>query len=117
MASAGITKYDGKISENVLVLGSTGSGKMTLVQEMTSNSLFGELRGVHWISKLQLSKQRAAEIDSCFTQKVEFYSSQDEEDLKKLLTTSKIFTKRYREKDRDRDRQRESRKMDFRQRI
>ena len=117
MASAGITKYDRKISENVLVLCSTDSGKMTLVQEMASNSLFGELRGVHWMSKLQHSKQRAAEIDSCFTQKVELYSSQDEKDLKKLLTTSKIFTERYREKDRDRDRQRESRKMDFWQRI
>ena len=37
MARAGITKYDRKISENVLVLGSTDSGKMTLVQEMASN--------------------------------------------------------------------------------
>ena len=67
------------------MLGSTGSGKMTLVQEMTSNSLFGELRGVHWISKLQLSKQREAEIDSCFTPKVEFYSPQDEGDLEKTF--------------------------------
>lgn len=85
MVSAGITKYDGKISGNVLVLGSTDSGKTTLVQKMTSNSIFGELRGVHWISKLHLSKQKEAEIDSCFTPKVEFYSSEDEEDLEKTF--------------------------------
>lgn len=58
---------------------------MTLVQEMVSNSVFGEFRGVHQISKLQLSKQRDTEIDSCFTPKVEFYSPQDEEDLEKTF--------------------------------
>ena len=47
MASAGIMKYDAKISGNVLVLGSTGSGKTTLVPEMASNSMLEELRGVH----------------------------------------------------------------------
>ena len=67
------------------MLGGTGSGKTTLVQEMVSNSAFGEFRGVHWISKLQLSKQRDTEIDSCFTPKVEFYSPQDEEDLEKTF--------------------------------
>ena len=85
MASAGITKYDGKILRNVLVLDITGSGKTTLVQEMGSNSMFGEPRGVHWISKLQLYKLREAEINSCFTPKFEFYSPQDEEDLKKTF--------------------------------
>ena len=47
MASAGIMKYDAKISGNVLVLGSTGSRKTTLVPEMASNSMLEELRGVH----------------------------------------------------------------------
>ena len=51
MASAGIVKYNGKILGYVLVLG-TSSGKTTLVQEMARNSMFGELREVHWISKL-----------------------------------------------------------------
>ena len=43
MASAGITKYDGKISGNVLVLGSPGSGKTTVAEEMASNSMSREL--------------------------------------------------------------------------
>ena len=85
MASTGIAKYDGQISRNVLVLDSTGSGKTTLVQEMASNSMFGELGGGHWISQLQLYKLREAEIDSRFTPKFEFYSPQDEEDLEKAF--------------------------------
>ena len=85
MASAGITKYDGKISGNVLVFDITGSGKTTLAREMGRNSMFGEPRGVHWISKIQLYKQRGAEINSCFTPKFEFYSPQDEEDLEKTF--------------------------------
>ena len=54
--------------------------RRTLGQEMASNSIFGELRGVHWISK-----QTEAERDSCFTPKVEFYSPQDEGDLEKTF--------------------------------
>ena len=38
MAIAGITKYDAKISGNILVLGSTGSVKTTLVPEMANDS-------------------------------------------------------------------------------
>lgn len=85
MASAGIAKSDGKIFGNVLVLGSMGSWKMTLIQEMASNFMFGELRGVHWISKLPLLKQREAEIDLYFTPKFKFYSPQDEDDLQKTF--------------------------------
>ena len=47
--------------------------------------MFGKLRQVHWISKVQLSKHREAEIYSCFSTKVEFYNPQDEYDLKKTF--------------------------------
>ena len=47
--------------------------------------MFGKLRQVHWISKVQLSKHREAEIYSCFSPKVEFYNPQDEYDLKKTF--------------------------------
>ena len=68
-----------------MVLGSTGNGRTTLVKEMVSNATFGEPRGVPWISKLQLSRQRIAEIDSFFNPKVEFLSPQGEEDLGKTF--------------------------------
>ena len=77
--------YDGKISANILVLGSSASGKTTLVQEMASNSMFGNLEGTHCLSAVKLSKAREAEIDSCFKPKVEFYNPQDKYDLKKTF--------------------------------
>lgn len=72
MADPGTNKYDRQISGNILVLGSTESGKITLVQELTCSSMSGKLEGVHWISKVQLSKQREDETDYCFNLKVEF---------------------------------------------
>ena len=84
-----------KISGNILVLGSSASGKMTLVQEMVSSSMFGKLKGMHWVSAMKLSKAREAEIDSCFKPKVEFYHPQDKYDLKKTFVDLENL---YREK-------------------
>ena len=86
MADPQTKTYDRKISGNILVLGSTTGGKTTFVQELACNSMFGKLEGTHWISQIGLSKQREAEIDSCFEPKVEFYRPQDEYDLKKTFT-------------------------------
>ena len=77
--------YDRKISGNILVLGSSASGKTTLVQEMASNSMFANLEGTHCLSPVKLSKAKEAEIDSCFKPKVEFYNPQDKYDLKKTF--------------------------------
>ena len=98
MADPQTSSYNGTISGNVLVLGSTASGKMTLVQEMACNSVFGKLESVHWISKVELSKQREAEIDSYFVPRVDFLNPQDEYedeyDLKKTLTDLEISTEK-----------------------
>ena len=75
--------YDRKISGNILALGSTAGGKTTFVQELACN---GKLEGFHWILQVGLSKQREAEIDSCFEPKVESYQPQDEYDFKKTFT-------------------------------
>ena len=42
MADPETNSYDRKISGNVLVLGSTASGKTTHVKVMSSNSMFGK---------------------------------------------------------------------------
>lgn len=72
MADPETNKCDRQMLGNILVLGSRESGKIILVQELTCNSMFGKLEGVHWISKVQLSKQREDETDYCFNFKVEF---------------------------------------------
>ena len=74
MAHAGTDTYDGQMSGNVLVLGSMGSGRILLVQQLGCNSMFQELLKVHWISKVELSKCREAQITSCFSAEVEFYN-------------------------------------------
>ena len=66
-------------------MGSSASGKTTLVQEMASNSMSEKLEGEHWISAVELSKKRKAEIDSCFEPKVEFYYPESEYKLKKTV--------------------------------
>ena len=90
--------YDGKILGNILFLGSTSGGKTTFVQELSCNSMFGKLEGVHWISQVGLFKQREAEIDSCFEPKVEFYQPQDKYDLQKTFSDLENFYKERVEK-------------------
>ena len=70
MAHAGTDTYDGQMSGKVLVLGSMGSERILLVQQLGCNSTFQELLKVHWISKVELSKRREAQITSCFSAEV-----------------------------------------------
>ena len=75
-----------RFQENILVLGSTAGGKTTFVQELACNSMFGKLEVADWILQVGLSKQREAEIDSCFEPKVEFCQPQYEYGLKNTFT-------------------------------
>ena len=52
---------------------------------MACNSMFGKFGSIHWTSKVELSKQKEAEIDSYFVPKVDFLNPQDEYDLKKTF--------------------------------
>ena len=61
--------YDGKISGNILVLGSTAGRKTSFVQELAYNSMFGKLEGIHWISQIGLSKQREVKKTRASNQK------------------------------------------------
>ena len=58
MADLETNSYYGKISGNILVLSSLASGKTTLVEEMASNSMFGKLKDVHWVSAVQSQRGR-----------------------------------------------------------
>ena len=58
--------YDGKSEGNVLVVGRTGCGKTTFVQNLARNKLFGDIKEVFWISKIGLSNEREGNIRDCF---------------------------------------------------
>ena len=56
--------YDAKFEGNILVVGRTGSGKTTFVQNLRKNKLFGEIKEVYWISKIVLSTDRENNISN-----------------------------------------------------
>ena len=39
-----MTEYDGSFTDNILVVGQTGCGKTTFVQNLGQNRMFGELK-------------------------------------------------------------------------
>ena len=54
--------YDGKFEGNILNVGRAGCGKTTFFQNLGKNKLFGEIKEVCWISKIELSKDRDRKI-------------------------------------------------------
>ena len=50
--------YDEKFEGNVLIVGQTGCGKTTFIQNIAKNNLFSELKEIFWISKIPLSMER-----------------------------------------------------------
>ena len=66
--------YDGKFEANILVVGRTGCGKTTFIQNLGRNKLFGaDLVEVFWVCKIVLSKEREEFIgDSFEDQEVQF---------------------------------------------
>ena len=58
--------YDRKFEENILVVGRTGCGKTTFVQNLGKNKLFGDMKEVYWITQIELSADRESNIRDCF---------------------------------------------------
>ena len=89
MADPKAKLYDVTLSGNILVLGSSGSGKTSLMQVAATNSMFGKLEKVHWISGIELSREREGEIESCFESEIEFYYPKDQDALSKVINNLK----------------------------
>ena len=53
---------DGRFPGNILVIGQTGCDKTTFVQNLAINSMFGDLKKVDWISKIELSKKERSRL-------------------------------------------------------
>ena len=50
--------YNAKFEGNILVVGRTGCGKTTFVQNLGKNKMFGKIEEVVWLSEIPLSKDR-----------------------------------------------------------
>ena len=78
--------YDGKFEGNILILGRTGCGKTTFVQNLGKNKMFGDVKEVYWVSKIELSKDREENIRDCFhNQIVKFDYPNNVEEFDDLL--------------------------------
>ena len=52
--------------------GKTFCGKTRFVQKLTVNNFLGEVKKAEWVSQIELSKSRDAEIHSCFSTQAQF---------------------------------------------
>ena len=68
-----------------MILGQTGCGKTTFIQNITKNKLFGKINDVQWISKIYLSKKRMENIKTCFDDEVKFSYPQNVPELDYLI--------------------------------
>ena len=62
--------YDGKFEGNILIVGKTRCGKTTFVQNLGKNKLFGDIKEVQWVSKIEISKDREENIRDCFADQI-----------------------------------------------
>ena len=82
-------QYETTFTDNILVLGQTGCGKMSFVQSLGKIKIFGSNSlGVDWVFKINLTKIREDEIRQRFTYtNVDFHYPNDVEELNLLIET------------------------------
>ena len=65
--------YNAKFEGNISVVGRTGCGKTTFVQNLGKNKMFGKIKEVVWLSKIPLWKGRENNIREYFVnEKIDF---------------------------------------------
>ena len=85
--------YDGQFRGNILVVGKTGCGKTYFLQKLALNKFFGKLVKTEWATGIKIDDQREAEIQACFSNKVEFHHAADPDELMELIEKFKLRTK------------------------
>ena len=81
--------YDGQFRGNILVLGRTDSGKTHFIQQLALNGILGNIEKTHWVSGVTISDTRKAQIQSCFSNEIEFYDISSYEDFDELIILKK----------------------------
>ena len=86
--------YNGRFDGNILV-GRTGCGKTTFVQNLAENNLFGDIKHVFGVSKIDLSKEREDNIRACFSDEQNVHFNYHIEDFNYLLEMCKRDKAQY----------------------
>ena len=84
--------YDGQFRENILVVSKTACGKTYFRQKLGLNKSFGKLIKTKWAAGIKTDEQREAEIQSCFSNRVEFHLSTESDNLVSLIEKFKLKT-------------------------
>ena len=75
-----------------MIVGRTGWCKTTFVQNLGKNKLFGDIKEVYWICKIELFKDREENIRDCFVgQTVNFHYPNNVEEFNDIL---EIYTRK-----------------------
>ena len=78
------------------MVGRTGCRKTTFVQNLAKNKLFGDIKEVYGVSKIELSKEREENIEHCFeNQEVNFDYLSNVEDFDYLIEVYKRRKSEY----------------------
>ena len=92
--------YDGKFKGNILIVGRAGCGKTTFVRNLRKNKMFGDVKEVYWISKIELSEDREESIRDCFVNhNVKFDYPNNAEEFDDLLEMYRFRKADYIEND------------------
>ena len=68
-----------------MIVGRTGCGKTTFMQNLALNIFFGKIKKAEWVSYIPLTAKREMEIQSNFSCEVKFYYPRSVEELDDLL--------------------------------
>ena len=85
--------YDGQFRGNILVVGKTGCGKTYFLQKLGLNKFFGKLVKTEWVTGIEIDEQRETDIQSCFSNNVEFHLAPEPNELVSLLKIFKLRTR------------------------
>lgn len=98
--------YDRKFEGNILIVGQTGSGKVTFIQNIAKNNLFEELKEISWMSEVVVVGREKKNISECLGKNVNFEYPQSVDEFnidftfvqrnkQKYLTSSQALCKQY----------------------
>ena len=85
--------YDEQFRGNILVVGKRGCRKTHFLQKLGLNKFFGKLVKTEWVTDIEIDEQREAEIQSCFSNKVEFHLATEPDELVSLIRKYKFRTR------------------------
>ena len=82
--------YNGQFNGNILLVGRTGCGKTTFLENLAINNFFGKIIKTEWVSGIEIDAAGEAEIQSCFDNKTVVHVATEKHELDSLIDNFKL---------------------------